>query len=114
MKFNICLSFLLELCQGKGTAPVLIEQPQDMIAELDKPMAIHCRTELSSLDDLHIDWYKDGRVVTTDPNARIITEFMALHIINTMPQDAGVYYCVAKNPHGQTQSRKARIQFLSM
>ena len=96
------------------TPPVIIEQPQDLIAELDKPMAIHCRAESSSLDDLHIDWYKDGRLVTTDPNARIITEFMALHVINTMPQDAGVYYCIAKNSFGQTQSRKARIQFLSM
>ena len=76
-------------------------------------MAIHCRAESSSLDDLQIDWYKDGRLVTTDPNARIITEFMALHVINTMPQDAGVYHCVAKNSFGQTQSRKARIQFLS-
>ncbi len=77
-------------------------------------MAIHCRAESSSFDDLQIDWYKDGRLVTTDPNARIITEFMALHVINTMPQDAGVYYCIAKNSFGQTQSRKARIQFLSM
>jgi len=85
-----------------------------MIAELDKPMAIHCRAESSSLDDLHIEWYKDGRLVTTDPNARIITEFMALHVINTMPQDAGVYYCIAKNSYGQTESRKARIEFLSM
>jgi hypothetical protein len=76
-------------------------------------MAIHCRAESSSLDDLQIDWYKDGRLVTTDPNARIITEFMALHVINTMPQDAGVYHCIAKNSYGQTQSRKARIQFLS-
>ncbi|CAF0893755.1 unnamed protein product [Rotaria sp. Silwood1] len=105
---------MLGLCQCKNSPPILIEQPQDMIAELDKPMAIHCRTESSSLDDLHIDWYKDGRLVTTDPNARIITEFMALHIINTMPQDAGIYYCIAKNSYGQTQSRKARIQFLKL
>jgi hypothetical protein len=77
-------------------------------------MAIHCRAESSSLDDLHIDWYKNGRLVKTDANARIITEFMALHVINTMPQDAGIYYCIAKNSYGQTQSRKARIQFLSM
>ena len=76
-------------------------------------MAIHCRAESSSLDDLNIDWYKDGRLVTTDPNARIITEFMALHVINTMPQDAGVYHCIARNSHGQTPSRKARVQFLS-
>ncbi|CAF4337427.1 unnamed protein product [Rotaria socialis] len=110
----LVLIFFFHLCQSTTNAPVLIEQPQDMIAELNKPMAIHCRTESSSLDDLHIDWYKDGRLVTTDPNARIITEFMALHIINTMPQDAGIYYCIAKNSHGQTQSRKARIQFLKL
>ena len=84
-----------------------------MIAELDKPMAIHCRTELISLDDLEIDWYKDDQLVTTDPNARIIKEFMALHIINAMPQDAGIYYCIARNSYGQTQSRQARIKFLS-
>jgi hypothetical protein len=111
--FVIQINFLLDICQSKINAPVIIEQPQDLIAELDKPMAIHCRAESSSLDDLQIDWYKDGRLVTTDPNARIITEFMALHVINTMPQDAGVYYCIAKNSAGQTQSRKARIEFLS-
>ncbi|CAF3856734.1 unnamed protein product [Adineta steineri] len=108
------ISLLFHLCQSNNNPPVIIEEPQDIIAELDKPMAIHCRAELSPLDDLQIDWYKDGLLVTTDPNARIITEFMALHVINTMPQDAGVYYCIAKNSHGQTQSRKARIQFLKL
>lgn len=77
-------------------------------------MALHCRAEASSLDDLRVNWYKDGRLVTMDPNARIITEFMALHIINTMPQDAGTYYCVAENSFGRTQSRTAKVQFLSM
>jgi hypothetical protein len=77
-------------------------------------MALHCRAEVSSLDDLRVNWYKDGRLVTMDPNARIITEFMALYIINTMPQDAGSYYCVAENSHGRTQSRTAKVQFISM
>lgn len=90
-----------------------MEQPQDILAELDKPMALHCRAEASSLDDLRVNWYKDGRLVTMDPNARIITEFMALHIINTMPQDAGTYYCVAENSFGRSQSRTAQVQFLS-
>ncbi|UJR21511.1 hypothetical protein I4U23_024597 [Adineta vaga] len=106
--------YILDLCQSNNNPPVIIEQPQDITAELDKPMAIHCRAESSTLDDLQIDWYKDGRLVTIDPNARIITEFMALHVINTMPQDAGIYYCIAKNSHGQTESRKARIQFLKL
>jgi hypothetical protein len=114
IRFLFYSLLLRDFCQCKNLPPVIIEQPQDIIAELDKPMAIHCRAESSSLDDLHIDWYKDGRLVTTDPNARLITEFMALHVINTMPQDAGIYYCIAKNSYGQTQSRKARIQFLSM
>jgi hypothetical protein len=77
-------------------------------------MALHCRAEAASLDDLRVNWYKDGRLVTMDPNARIITEFMALYIINTMPQDAGAYYCVAENSFGRTQSRTAKVQFLSM
>ncbi|CAF1042474.1 unnamed protein product, partial [Adineta ricciae] len=108
------LLFVFHLCHSSNNPPVIIEQPQDMIAELDKPMAIHCRAESSTFDDLQVDWYKDGRLVTIDPNARIITEFMALHVINTMPQDAGVYHCVAKNSHGRTESRKARIQFLKL
>ncbi len=77
-------------------------------------MALHCRAEAPSLDDLRVNWYKDGRLVTMDPNARIITEFMALHVINTMPQDAGSYYCVAENSFGRTQSRTAKVQFISM
>jgi hypothetical protein len=92
---------------------VIIEQPQDVMAELDKPMALHCRAESSSLDDLRVDWYKDGRRVMTDPNARIITEFMALHVINTIAQDAGAYYCVASNTYGRTQSRTVHVQFRS-
>ncbi|CAF1649181.1 unnamed protein product, partial [Didymodactylos carnosus] len=87
------------------SAPLIIEGPQDIAAELDKPIQLHCRAESfnQSLDDLHIDWYKDGKRVTTDPNARIITEFMALHIINTIEQDQGSYYCIAKNSYGKTQ-----------
>ncbi len=77
-------------------------------------MQLHCRAEASSLDDLRVNWYKDGQLVTMDPNARIITEFMALHIINTMPQDAGSYYCIAENSYGRTQSRTAKVQFISM
>lgn len=92
---------------------MIVEQPQDILAELDKPMALHCRAESDSLDDLRVNWYKDGRLVTMDPNARIITEFMALHVINSMPQDAGSYYCVAENSHGRTQSRTAKVQFIS-
>lgn len=77
-------------------------------------MALHCRAEASSLDDLRVTWYKDGQLVSMDPNARIITEFMALHVINTMPQDAGSYYCVVENSFGRTQSRTAKVQFISM
>lgn len=112
------LLFSLDLFQAPCRAetsgpPVIVEQPQDILAELDKPMALHCRAESNSLDDLRVNWYKDGRLVTMDPNARIITEFMALHVINTMPQDAGAYYCVAENSHGRTQSRIAKVQFIS-
>ncbi|UJR27386.1 hypothetical protein I4U23_008676 [Adineta vaga] len=49
-----------------------------------------------------------------DPNARIITEFMALHVINAMPQDAGAYYCIAENSFGRTQSRTARVNFIKL
>ena len=108
---NLCSIGLFE-CTNSNV-PVIVEQPQDILAELDKPMALHCRAESSSLDDLHVNWYKDGKLVTMDPNARIITEFMALHVINTMPQDAGNYYCIAENPFGKAQSRTAKVQFIS-
>ncbi|CAF0808808.1 unnamed protein product [Rotaria sordida] len=114
---NIILIFNLffHICEStNNNPPVIIEQPQDILAELDKPMALHCRAEASSLDDLRVNWYKDGQLVTMDPNARIITEFMALHVINTMPQDAGTYYCVAENLYGRTQSRKAKVEFIRL
>ncbi|CAF4258389.1 unnamed protein product, partial [Rotaria magnacalcarata] len=49
IQYLVLISFF-HLCQSTTNPPVLIEQPQDMIAELNKPMAIHCRTESSSLD----------------------------------------------------------------
>ncbi|CAF0972228.1 unnamed protein product [Rotaria magnacalcarata] len=105
----------LHICESiDHNPPVIVEQPQDILAELDKPMALHCRAEASSLDDLRVNWYKDGQLVTMDPNARIITEFMALHVINTMPQDAGNYYCLAENSYGRVQSRTARVQFIKL
>lgn len=111
--FSVFLLIHLSECTNNNV-PVIVEQPQDILAELDKPMALHCRAEASSLDDLHVNWYKDGKLVTMDPNARIITEFMALHVINTMPQDAGNYYCIAENPFGKTQSRTAKVQFIKL
>ncbi|CAF1602833.1 unnamed protein product [Adineta steineri] len=115
MKFILIFYLFIHLCEcTDNNPPIIIEQPQDILAELDKPMALHCRAEASSLDDLRVDWYKDGQLVTMDPNARIITEFMALHVINTMPQDAGAYYCIAKNSYGRIQSRTAKVQFLKL
>ena len=71
------------------SAKVILESPQQVKVEPGSPATLHCRTSNSA----KILWYKDGTVVGTEGNDRMILPDGSLFFLSTESEDSGSYHC---------------------
>ncbi|XP_037693002.1 myosin light chain kinase, smooth muscle isoform X2 [Choloepus didactylus] len=90
--------------ENQGTAPIFKEKLQDVHVAEGKKLLLQC--QVSSDPPATISWTLNGKTLKT-------TKFIILHqegslcsvsIEKALPEDRGVYKCVAKNDAGQAES----------
>ncbi|RXG68646.1 Titin, partial [Armadillidium vulgare] len=74
---------------------------------LKENMTAHFEAKIEPITDanLRVEWYKDGRPLAIGSRFRTIHDFgyVALDIRNLVPEDSGVYTCVATNLLGKDE-----------
>ncbi|CAO4385088.1 unnamed protein product [Caenorhabditis nigoni] len=116
-------SFLLVLnaavfCEDTSNlAPVIIEHPLDVVVSRGSPATLNCGAKPSTAK---ITWYKDGQPVITNKEQvnshRIVLDTGSLFLLkvnsgkNGKDSDAGAYYCVASNEHGEVKSNEGSLR----
>uniref|UniRef100_A0A0K0D1N9 Ig-like domain-containing protein n=1 Tax=Angiostrongylus cantonensis TaxID=6313 RepID=A0A0K0D1N9_ANGCA len=97
--------------------PIIVEHPLDVIVSKGSPATLNCAAKPPGAQ---ITWYKDGQPVTTNKDQvnshRIILDTGALFLLkvssgkNGRDGDSGSYHCVARNEHGEAQSREGTLK----
>ncbi|VDM51646.1 unnamed protein product [Angiostrongylus costaricensis] len=109
--------------------PIIVEHPLDVIVSKGSPATLNCAAKPPGA---RITWYKDGQPVTTNKDQvnshRIILDTGALFLLkvnsvilkqqalieflgkNGKDGDSGSYHCVARNEHGEAQSREGTLK----
>ena len=89
------------------------DRPPEFISKLQlkSPLKEHqpCRLEgkISAQPPPTVSWYKDGKSIRNKPRYKtsFVQDIASLDILEVLPEDAGVYECVASNPAGTTKSK---------
>lgn len=114
------LSFILGLiitnCQivEANSGPRITIQPNDLIAVEGESTELNCDAEGDP--EPSIEWYHNEQLVrqsmarTTLGGSIQFLDVRSKSNTNGRESDAGIYYCLAKNPYGQVKSRNASLQ----
>ncbi|KAM6165457.1 hemicentin-1 [Erethizon dorsatum] len=73
--------------------------PEDVIVTLNSPTSLVC--EAYSYPPATITWFKDGALLESTRNIRILPGGRTLQILNAQEDNAGRYSCVATNEAGE-------------
>ncbi|KAK6060665.1 immunoglobulin domain protein, partial [Cooperia oncophora] len=110
--------YLFSRIQKDRSPGRIIEHPCcDVIVSKGSPATLNCAAKPPGAQ---ITWYKDGQPVTTNKDQvnshRIILDTGALFLLkvssgkNGKDGDSGSYHCVARNEHGEAQSREGTLK----
>lgn len=115
--WSLTCSVLFLLPTGQAVRPPKItEHPSDIIVPRNEPATLNCKAE--GKQPIYIDWYKDGELVrtsSTDPKSQRVmllngSLFFLRVVQGKKEQDAGTYWCVARNEGGKTASKNASLE----
>ncbi|XP_071536983.1 roundabout homolog 2-like [Panulirus ornatus] len=101
-----------------GRPPVIKEHPGSVVARRNDPATLNCAASGAA----RIQWFREGREVATSPldsrSHRVLLPSGSLFFLRVIASkkdaDAGTYWCVASNSHGETRSRNATLTVASL
>ncbi|KAH7671532.1 Immunoglobulin I-set domain containing protein, partial [Aphelenchoides avenae] len=92
-------------------APTIIEHPLDILVVKDDPVTLRCA---ANGENVEITWFKDGQRVNVGNGHRLMLPNGSLFLLKVISggkdSDAGNYYCIAKNEHGEARSQEANVR----
>ncbi|XP_077861765.1 uncharacterized protein LOC102804845 [Saccoglossus kowalevskii] len=95
--------------------PHITEQPENITVSAGASSTLRC--ESSGFPPPHIKWMKSGHELGFFDNSRFVTmssdDVSWLNINETLPQDEGVYNCIATNILGQATSTDAELTVMT-
>nr|XP_006824784.1 PREDICTED: uncharacterized protein LOC102804845 [Saccoglossus kowalevskii] len=98
-----------------GKWPHITEQPENITVSAGASSTLRC--ESSGFPPPHIKWMKSGHELGFFDNSRFVTmssdDVSWLNINETLPQDEGVYNCIATNILGQATSTDAELTVMT-
>ncbi|VDK45179.1 unnamed protein product [Anisakis simplex] len=95
----------------RGIAPSFKQRINDLRIQQNSPSVFTC--VVAGTPEPSTSWFKDGKQLPNDGRYQIIQdgEKHSLRLTDTLPQDGGVYECVAKNAAGEARC-KARLNII--
>uniref|UniRef100_T1JDC0 Roundabout n=1 Tax=Strigamia maritima TaxID=126957 RepID=T1JDC0_STRMM len=96
--------------------PRITEHPADLVVAKNEPAMLNCQAD--GKQPVTIEWYKDGELVRTHPadpkSHRVLLPSGSLFFLKVVQgkkeQDAGTYWCVARNDGGHVFSKNATLE----
>ncbi|VVD00378.1 unnamed protein product [Leptidea sinapis] len=84
-------------------------EPRDVQVAAGEPAVLECGPP-RGVPEASVQWVKDGQPYEIEVNGRVtITESGSLRILETLPNDSGLFRCIASNIAGERQSRAAAL-----
>ena len=97
-----------------------VREPQDVIAEKNKPLTLECSgASKSSYAPVSYTWLYEGRPLSLDPR-RQVQQNGSLYFTKVIQRrkrnrtDEGTYQCLLSNSFGTVASRPAKVSIASM
>ncbi|XP_041968234.1 roundabout homolog 2-like isoform X2 [Aricia agestis] len=84
-------------------------EPRDVQVAAGEPALLECMPP-RGVPEPSVHWLKDGQIFDIEMNGRVtVTDTGSLKILETLPNDSGLFRCVASNIAGERQSRAAAL-----
>ncbi|XP_037084617.1 roundabout homolog 2-like, partial [Pollicipes pollicipes] len=104
---------LIDAANAGGGAPKITEQPTNELVVRGQPVTLNCKAEGDPSP--RVSWFKDGRPLAAAAGPqRFFLHGSSLYFVevtqNRKEDDAGTYWCEARNKHGTARSRNATLE----